>query len=374
MLSLVLFANNTSGGTGGGGTGGEGTDYIQMPQATRVLTANNFNLETVLANALPGDRIELSPGKYNSLNLTNNTGTQSNPIIICPADKNTLCRFTNETQLLGNGHVHIYGCQFDQDGGTENRLCEVRDANWMVAYCHFKPYGIALSGEIAPAKDFRCHRCLFDPPINTVGSTGKSSFKYGFKPSLDLDMRWEIDWCLFEGPSSQREHVSIKAAGMWMHDCQLNRNGDSSTRDLAVRHGEMALLERIRYDDGDIVCQATDHIIRNCVCNNVILAKGTDDGDITVEGSSSFYLSCKRTTVQQITGNLIIGGPDGVPFSGSQFDTDPRDNSYSDISGSVDDNGINTSIAPSIPAETVPTITPSDVGLSAYRTQVTEAP
>ena len=349
------------------------SDFIQLPTPLTTVTANSSNFASVVSSAAAGTRILLdeSTGTFNNVDVTNNNGTLANPVVICPANKNDTITFRGKSTFRGSGHLQIFGCEFDGSLGTPDAVVDLIGQNKTVAYCVINPYGIGITADQSSNDNIRITRTHFTPPILTTGSIGKSSWKFGSQADLSNDNNIEVDWCLFDGPVYQREQVSGKCAGIHIHDCQFNRNSDSQQRDIAIRHGRNAIIERVRAVDHDIVVQATGHIIRNCVCDEVILAKGFQDGDLELGGSSAVYLSAKRCVVQQITGDLHIGG---VPFADSNFTVLPDACTYSNISGTVTNEGTNTGTAPTIPAEIVPTITSADVGLNAYRTYVTNAP
>lgn len=353
-----------------------GGNALQLPTPTGTVNATPATVEGLASSVAAGTQVRLASnaGNYQDLNLNVANGTPENPVVFVPSDKNDTIVLRGVT-LLNGGNGQIWGMEVASAGSNDDRMLEVRSTRWTVAYCDMKPFGVGSASEQSASTFTRLHRCRFFSPVNTASSTGKSQIKYGFSASASINLGMEVDWCIFEGPWFQREGpISIKAAGLWMHDCQCNRNGEAQERDIAMRHARSALLERIRFPGGDIVVQGTDHVIRNCIVDAVVLAKGTDDGDNTGNGSSSLYLSAKRCVVQRITGDLEIGG---VPFSSSMFDTDATDNDYSDVSGTVTiapGSAASTGTAPTIAAETVPTLTTADVGPAAYRTLVTAAP
>lgn len=347
----------------------------EFPVPLQVVVANTSNVESVVSSASAGTRVLLSDGIYTDKTLSNTNGTIANPVQIMPADKNGSVIFRNSTFLDGDsGHKLLAGVTFDNTN-SGSRAVRQRGRNWTIFGCVFRPSGIAFANEVSGAIGFKIERCDFIGPTNSGG--GLSSIKYGGPTGFhDLDMQGEVAWCRFTGPWKQRESAwSGKAAGLWVHDCTIYNN-EGSTREAAIRHGESAIIERVRYADGRIVFNGTDCIVRNCVCKEVEFLAGTDDGDGDWPSTSEFYMSAKRCSAQRITGNLLIGQPTfgGTTGGGKSFDELPRDCSYSDITGTVSDLGINTTAAASITAETAPTLVAADVGLEYYRNNVIGVP
>lgn len=347
-------------------------EQLQLPPTTSEVVATPTTISSIAQSAPAGTLVLMEGDNYGSRTIRVNNGTAAQPVVFIPQDRTNPVTFE---QFFPEGqHGYIAGVHFNQaSGSTANRLVRGIGRNWTIAHCRFSPNGVGFANEQASAVSYRLHRCLFDAPTRNgiSGSTGGSALKIGgHVGSQNQDMDTLIDYCLFNGPYGQREMSSFKGAKTRVIACTINQN-ESTSRDFAIRHADACTLRRIRINGGgDIFCNGRDHIVRDVVCRNVVLARGTDDGDLNTASTNSFYLSAVRNTVQNVTGALII---DGVPFTDVRFDTQARDNSFSNISGGVTDGGANTTAAPTVTAEIIPDLQTADVGLDAYATFVTGA-
>jgi hypothetical protein len=113
----------------------------------------------------------------------------------------------------------------------------------------------------------------------------------------------------------------------------------------------------------NIFCQG--HTIKNVTASEIRLCQGTEPASNTANGTGGSYNACASTTVQNLTGNLKVNNQ---PFSAS-WDTFANNCTWSGVSGAVtvtSGGSGNSATASSIDAETPPTYSDIDVGISAY--------
>lgn len=344
-----------------------GGDYLQLPSPVATVNVTPSNIVSTASTAAAGTHLLLSAvdGDYDGLSITVNNGTSALPVIMRPANKNQAPRFKGETRLLG-GFGQIWGCNWNnQTGDRTSRMLRLEGNDWLLAYNDFQPWQMGVEWRSSGAANCRVHRGSFYNQGDPTASNGGEACKVGVSSTLNVDLAAIIDWCRFRDFTAERETISGKSEGMHVRDCDIR-----NSRQLVLRHARSCIIERVRSDD-KIAVQGPDHIIRNVIASEVEFNNGYQDGDEVHSGSSAVYLAAKRCKAQRITGNLSIGDD---PFTtNGPYNALATDCTHSEVTGSVSDSGVNTSAAASIAAESIPSLTAGDVGVQAYRSQVTGA-
>lgn len=334
---------------------GEVSGGVALPPPTIEIDVTPSNIVSALLNAPAGAYIQTDDGFYDNLDLTANNGTPTNKIYIIPKVRAAPATFRGRTELFGTG-IAIIGQIFDNRSVSATKALRFNSPYQEIGYCDFYLSQAGIMLESGDPSHCHIHDCGFNGQALSV-SNGGEVIKPGWQRSYDVDIDLLIERCRFRDCNAESELISIKAKGVTIQDCDIDNSSN-----IWCRHGQDASIQRVRMN-GDIVSFGTDHNIGNVVCREVEINKGTHDGDIYRVGAGSEYLSSKRCVVRNITGDLHIGKE---PFGGS-WNFNATNCSYHNISGSFDNDGVNTTIAPALSVEAPPNYSASDVGVAAYQ-------
>jgi poly(beta-D-mannuronate) lyase len=261
----------------------------------RVMVASPTQLAGALAQARPGDRVEVTGGVYSAgLIRVGHSGTAQNPITIAALGQVT---FTGAggLDLTGASHVVVQGFEFE-DGG-----------------------GLTVPGDA------------------TADRITRNTFQ-GNNGGADLTVKaddTEVDHNTFENRTAQGVYLQVVGPGasdmakrvhvhqnyFYNHQYKGANGGESIRFGLSGRqHAEAdGLIENNLFDkaDGDseaISIKSSDNVVRY---NTIVNSRGT--------------LSLRHGWNTLVQGNILIGGTTGIRFFGNNHTV--IDNIVEDTSG-----------------------------------------
>jgi Chondroitinase B len=321
--------------------------------AARVIAASSVaQLAAALAQARPGDRIEVADGVYSSgpIRLTR-SGTAAAPITVAARNPGRAeIRGTAGFEFAGASHVVIEGFQFTGTGldvppgaqavritrntftgGGSGNVVSVGSDDSEVDHNTFqrkRTSGVYLQitgPGSGMAKRVRIHRnYFFDHQFG--GSNGGESIRLGYSHKQHNRAAAVVEYNLFEKADGDSEAISVKSS-----DNTIRYNTLRNSRgEITLRHGNRNLVDGnfIIGGTGGIRFYGNDHVIVNNVVQG-IRGKSIDVGGGEIRddtGSTTAHEAADRCLVafNTLVGNkseiIGVGGgkryaPDTITFA-----------------------------------------------------------
>lgn len=258
-----------------------------------VPVASAADLSSAVANARPGDRIEVADGSYSAPVRLRRAGTAAAPITIAARNRGRALITSDEVfQLDGAAHVVIEGFTFTSDGGltvppsavaariTRNTFQGNKEGHWLSVSAHDtevdhnlfrnkKNKGVYLSVTGPGSKDMaqrvHIHHNHFLNHQFDNGNGGES-LRLGLSGRQHAKAYAIVENNLFERADGDLEAVSIKSSNNTIrYNTLLNSEGT-----ITLRHGNDSVV------DGNMLIGArtgirifgNDHVVVNNVIQN----------------------------------------------------------------------------------------------------------
>jgi poly(beta-D-mannuronate) lyase len=325
--------------------GAAAPDRAGAPAATRVVGVSSAaQLTGALAQARPGDRIEVADGVYAAtpFRLTR-PGTAAAPITIAARNRGRAeIRGTAGFQFAGAAHVVIEGFHFNGTGlqvppgalavritrntftGGSGNVLTVSEDDSEVDHNTFqrkRSQGVYLQVSGAGsgmAKRVRIHHNYFFDHQFT-GSNGGESIRLGYSHKQHQQARAVVEYNLFERADGDSEAISVKSS-----DNTIRYNTLRNSRgEITLRHGNRNLVEGnfILGGVSGIRFYGNDHVIINNVVQGIsgksVNVGGGDIRDDTASTTSHEAADRCLVAFNTLVGTRseIIGVGGGKPYA-----------------------------------------------------------
>lgn len=353
-------------GTGGGSGGGPIELGLRpIPTArSKVEIAPSSILDAARA-ATDGRHIYVRPGNIDGRVIEWPRGTAENPVVVRPADPDRPPNF-RKCEMVGNGHVIWAGCLFDDrqfSNREETRALRLWGDNKSLWYCRIASHRLGVGIESRDPRNTHIYRThWFAQNVGNSG-VGASAMQLGDRTDINRDLEFLLEECLIENYLyGNGETISIKGGGV--HITKLTMR---NTRNIWCRHGNGAIIERVRMPGLLIRVFDKDHVIRNIIVDTVNVDRGNFSTNSTRPGAGSEYNAASNVLLQNIKGLLRVNYR---PFNdGRTYGFDAFDIRWNNVDRvQVNPGGSNNqATGDTAPVESIPNYSGSQVGNAAYR-------